>query len=506
MEKTQYRNKNSRRNTTPEVPYYGKIPPQARELEAAVLGAIMLEKGAFDIVNEILKPPCFYSESNQRIFKAMQELAAKGLPIDLLTVVEELKVQQDLDLVGGPFYVSQLTNGVVSSASVEAHSRIVMQKFLSRELIRITGEMMHQAYDESIDIFDLLNEAEESVSGLRMTNVAKQYRNLQSIMLENIIQLENLRVAGETITGVYSGFEELDMVTCGWQPTDLIILAARPSVGKTAFALTLAKNATRGPKPINVGLFSLEMNDKQLVNRILAQESGVWLWRMKNGKLDDGHMRDIHAGAVKLNSSRILIDDTASLSIQEFRSKARIMKRKEDIGMIIVDYLQLMTSGGRTNNREQEISLISRELKAAAKELNIPVIALSQLSRELEKGGDKVKREPQLSDLRESGAIEQDSDMVMFLYKPSQAEIEEDAALSDTFYCKIAKHRSGALAKFIGKFTGDDQKHHYLKVVDSYSLQPVGTKWTPVASLPGPTGTSIDFSQPRSAIDDDLPF
>jgi replicative DNA helicase len=487
-------------------PMYGRVPPQAKEFEAAVLVSIMLEKNAYDVVNEILKPEAFYSDTNQRIFKSFQRLASKNLPIDLMTTVEELSINGELDLVGGAYGVSKLTNAVVSSANIEVHSRIILQKYLSRELIRVSSKMISKAYDESNDVFDLLNEAEEGVSGLRMNNVKKHYKSLQSIMSDNINKLEDLRMAEETITGAYSGFSELDMVTCGWQPTDLIILAARPSVGKTAFALTLAKNASRSKKPVAVGIFSLEMKDSQLVNRILAQESDVWLWRMKNGRLNDEHMEQIRQGERKLLTSKIFVDDTPSISIQEFRSKARIMKRKENIGMIIVDYLQLMTAGGKGNNREQEISLISRELKACAKELDIPVIALSQLSRELEKGGGKIKREPQLSDLRESGAIEQDADMVMFLYKPSDGEIAEDADLQDIFYCKIEKHRSGALAKFIGKFTGENQTHHYLKVVNTHSLQPMGSKWKPVAQVAPPVLVNYSEPQNNNTNLDDLPF
>jgi len=482
---------------------YGKVPPQAKELEEAVLGAIMLEKSAIDIVVEILKPECFYSEANQRIFKAMQNLSDRHLPIDLLTVVEQLKTNGDLDIVGGPFYVSKLTNSVVSSANIETHSRIVLQKYLSREIIRTGGEMINAAYEESTDVFDMLDEVEEGISKLRMGNIKKHYRSLHSVAVESINKLEELRLSDETITGVHSGFNDLDMVTCGWQPSDLLILAARPSVGKTAFAITLAKKATTSPKPVSVGIFSLEMNDKQLVNRILSQESDVWLWRFKNGCLDDQQMDQINKAATRLNKSKIFIDDTPGLSIKNFRAKAKIMKRKENIGMIIVDYLQLMTAPG-IQNREQQISEISRQLKITAKELDIPIIALSQLNRDIEKGGAKVQREPQISDLRESGAIEQDADMVMFLYKPSESEIEEDAGLNQTFYLKIAKHRNGSLEKLIGKFVKETQTHEYLKVVDSRTLQPLGPNWKPVDSLPAPT---INYSEPkREQSKDDLPF
>jgi replicative DNA helicase len=474
---------------------YGKVPPQAKELEEAVLGAIMLEKSAFDVASDILQPESFYVDANQRIFRAMQALASKNMPIDLLTVVEALKSFEELDAVGGPFYVTKLTN-----------ARIVLQKYIARELIRIGGEVIGLAYEDSTDIFDMLNNAEDDISNLRMGNIKKQYKSLQAIAVQNIQKLEELRISGEDITGVTSGFKEMDMVTCGWQSSDLVILAARPSVGKTAFALTLAKNATRSDKPVSVGIFSLEMKDNKLVNRIISQESGVWLWRFKNGKLDDQNMKDVYNATQRLSNSKIFIDDTPALSIHDFKSKARMMKRKENIGMIIVDYLQLMTAPG-IQNREQQISTISQGLKTIAKELDIPVIALSQLSRELEKGGPKVKREPQLSDLRESGAIEQDADIVMFLYKPTDAEVEEDAALQGIFYCKIEKNRDGALAKFIGKFHADTQTHEYLRVVHGKTLQPLGENWKPVDQVV--KASPVDFSQPTKEQEpptDDLPF
>lgn len=458
----------------------GKVPPQAKELETAVLGAIMLERNAFDTVADILNPDCFYVDAHQKIFRSMQRLSAANMPIDILTVCEALRSSKEIEAVGGPYYVTTLTNHVVSAANIEAHSRIILQKYLSREVIRIGGQMISDAYQDRSDVFELLETAESGISGLRMGSIKKHYRSLASIAVQNLNRLEELRVLDESITGVHSGFADMDMVTCGWQPTDLIILAARPSVGKTAFALTLAKNAANSSRPVPVGIFSLEMKDSQLVNRVLSQQSGVWLWRFKNGRMEEDHMRQVYEATERLSKCQIFIDDTPGLSIAEFKTKARLMKRKENVGMIIVDYLQLMTAPG-IQNREQQISAISQALKATAKELDIPIIALSQLSRELEKGGGKIKRDPQLSDLRESGAIEQDADVVMFLYKPSEAEVEEDANLQGIFYCKIEKHRNGALAKFIGKFQSEIQRHEYLKVVDGCTLQPLGGNWKPVS-------------------------
>lgn len=466
---------------------YGKVPPQSKELETIVLGALMVDKQAFEIATDILTSECFYVDAHQRIYKAIEDLVATRMPVDLMTVVEQLKKNEELEMVGGAYYVVQLTNGVISSAHIEGHCRIILQKFLSRELIRISGEIIGSAYEESTDVFDLLDFAEEHVGGLRMKNVRKNFKSLRSIMADNLKSLEELRRKDESVTGVSSGFDELDKVTAGWQPTDLIILAARPSVGKTAFALTLGKNAARsylnkhlnGEKKKAVGFFSLEMADKQLVNRMLSSESNVWMWRLNNGRLDHQQMRDVYDGVDRMNQLEFFIDDTPSLKIQEFQTKARIMVRKNNVGIIFVDYLQLMTNPNK-KMREQEIASISSGLKQTAKELDIPIIALSQMTREFGKPGTG-NREPQLSDLRESGAIEQDADMVMMMFKPTDAEIEEDRNLENIFYNKIVKFRNGtAPVKFIGKFEKNTQTHEWLKVVDGKTMMPVGGNWKPV--------------------------
>lgn len=489
-------------------PIYGKVPPQAKELEEAVLGAILLEKNAFENANEVLAAECFYSDAHQHIYEAMEMLAARNQPIDLLTLVEQLKSNGKLDIVGGPFYVTKLTNAVVSAANINAHSRIIMQKYLLRELIRISGEVLNAAYDEENDVFEVMDHAEESMSSLRSNNIRQSYKSISQVTRESLKRMEELRMREEEVTGVDTGFDNLNMVTSGWQQPDLIILAARPSVGKTAFALTLAKKAARGIKKTPVGFFSLEMSDRQLVDRMLSQETGLWLLRMRNGKVDDAQMKRLYEGADQLDKCPIYLDDTAGISIQEFRTKARQMKRKQDVGLIIVDYLQLMTVANFKGSREQVISNISSNLKACAKELQIPIIALSQLSRDIEKtGGKDGKREPMLSDLRESGAIEQDADMVMFMWKPSEVETDQDAGLKDNFFLKIAKYRNGDLEKFIGKFTGADQTHHYLKVVDNKTLVPSEGNWKAVKDV-------VDYSAPRSdqsfVIDepaaDDMPF
>jgi len=429
---------------------YGKVPPQARDLEEAVLGAVMLEKAAFDAVVELLKPECFYVDAHQRIYRAMQGLANKSQPIDILTVVEELRTREELDVVGGPYYVTKLTNAVVSSANIEAHARIVLQKFIQRELIRISGEIISDAYEDSTDVFDLLDQAESKIYEVTSTHLRNNYETIDSVLVKTIQRIEDLRHKNEDITGVPSGFPSLDRVTYGWQNTDLIILAARPAVGKTAFALNLARNAALHPtKSTPVALFSLEMSAGQLVQRILSAESEIWLEKISRGKMEEHEMKQLYArGIQRLAQAPIFIDDTAALNIFELRAKCRRLKNANNIGMIIIDYLQLMSgTGERNSNREQEISTISRSLKGLAKELQVPIIALSQLSREVEKRKDGNKM-PQLSDLRESGAIEQDADMVCFLYRPEYYDITQDE-MGDSnrgeTHVRIAKHRNGSL-------------------------------------------------------------
>src|SRR6188768_4437782 len=300
---------------------YGKVPPQAKDLEEAVLGAIMLEKSAFDSVVEILKPECFYVDANQRIYKAMQGLAIKSLPIDILTVVEELKFREQLDAVGGPYYVTKLTNAVVSTANIEAHARIVLQKFIQRELIRISGEIIGDAYEDSTDVFDLLDDAESKLFEITNNHLRSAFEDINTVLVKTIQRIEDMRNRQEDITGVPTGFPSLDRITYGWQSTDLIVLAARPSVGKTAFALNLARSAAMHPtKPTPIVFFSLEMSSSQLVQRILSAESEIWLEKITRGKLEEHEMKQLYKrGIERLSSAPIYIDVTAALNIFELR-------------------------------------------------------------------------------------------------------------------------------------------------------------------------------------------
>ena len=474
---------------------YGKVPPQAKELEEAVLGAIMLEKSAFDTVTEIVKPECFYVEANQLIFKAMQGLQQKSMPIDILTVVEELKMREQLDAVGGPYYVTKLTNAVVSTANIDAHARIVLQKFIQRELIRISGEIIGDAYEDSTDVFVLLDDSETKMFNITNNYLKKNFEDIGNVLAKTINRIDELRTKTEDISGVPSGFATLDRVTYGWQPTDLIILAARPSVGKTAFALNLARNAALHPtKPIPVGFFSLEMSASQLVQRILSAESEIKMEKISRGKLENYEYEQLLSkGIKKLETAPIFIDDTAALNIFEFRAKARRLVNKHNVGVIIIDYLQLMSgTGDRGSNREQEISNISRNLKALAKELNVPIIALSQLSRAVETR--KESKMPQLSDLRESGAIEQDADMVMFIYRPEYYEVmsnEQGESTHGETHIRIAKHRNGSLETIKLRAKLDIQK--FEEWDGDSGIGGLGSNWKPVGpSVPPATGGGGD--------------
>ena len=436
---------------------YGKVPPQATDLEEAILGAIMIEKGAFDQIVEIIKKPeCFYVEAHQKIFAACMSLADKNSPIDILTVVQELRLRGEIELVGGAFYISKLTNMVASTANKEVHAQIVLQKYVQRELIKMSGVIISEAFEDTTDVFDLLDDAEQKLFSITNNYLKSDYDDIVSAMASSMERIDKLREQKDEISGVPSGFHSLDQITYGWQPSDLIILAARPAVGKTAFALNLIRNAALHPtKPTPVAFFSLEMSASQLVNRILSAESEIKLEKISRGKMEDYEYHQLQShGINRLDKAKIFIDDTAALNIFELRAKARRLVSKEGVGMIVIDYLQLMTGSKEKNgNREQEISGISRNLKVMAKELNIPIIALSQLSRAVEsrKESNKV---PQLSDLRESGAIEQDADMVMFIYRPEYYGIENNEmgeSVEGLTEVKIAKHRNGSLGdvKFI---------------------------------------------------------
>jgi replicative DNA helicase len=442
---------------------YGKIPPQSPELEEAVLGAIMLEKDKMAEVLEIIQSEdCFYVNANQKIYAAIRRLFDKGMPVDLLTVTEELRKSDELEIIGGAYYLTRLTMNVVSSAHVEAHARIVMEKFIQRELIRISGEVIGDAYEDSTDVFDLLDKAESGLYEITDKHLRKNFKSLTEVMVQTIKEIEEAKNSKSDVTGVPTGFKHLDRVTAGWQKNALIIVAARPAVGKTAFTLNLAMNAAmNSDKPYPVAFFSLEMGAGELVKRMLSAVTEVSMDAITKGRMEEHEFVQLTQRMHKLASMPIFLDDQAALNIFELRAKARRLKQRHDIQMIVIDYLQLMSGGNSTGpgNREQEISKISRDLKSLAKELAIPIIALSQLNRSVE--SRKESKVPQLSDLRESGAIEQDADMVMFLYRPEYYGVnnnEMGETIEGETHIHIAKNRSGSTDTVKLQFIKEYQK------------------------------------------------
>jgi len=446
-----------------ELSQLGKLPPQATDLEEAVLGALMLEKDALTNVIDILRPQSFYKEAHKEIYQAIYDLFQESEPIDILTVTSQLRKTGKIEMVGGPYYITQLTNRVSSAANIEFHSRIIVEQSIKRELIRISSEIQKEAYEDTTDVFQLLDKMEQSLFEVSESNIRKEYAKMKDIMAQAIEEIQQRKEHTDGLTGIPSGFTNLDRVTSGWQRSDLVIIAARPAMGKTAFVVSALRNAAVDHGHA-VAMFSLEMSNVQLVNRMISGEAELESEKIKKGNLAEHEWAQLVHKTAKLTKSPIFIDDTPALSILELRAKCRRLKQQHDIQLVVIDYLQLMSGdsskggGGGQGNREQEIASISRALKNLAKELNVPVLALSQLSRAVEsRGGDK---RPQLSDLRESGSIEQDADMVMFLYRPEYYGITQDEngmPTSGIGEVIIAKHRNGSLEnvplKFIGKFT-----------------------------------------------------
>lgn len=423
---------------------YGKLPPQAVEVEEAVLGALMLERDAYVTVADFIDTKSFYKEEHQKIFDAIKKLSGNEKPVDLLMVTQELKDRNQLDEIGGLAYITQLTRRVASAAHIEFHARIIAQKFIQRELIRVSTEIQSKSYDDTMDVDDLIDFSESSLFQIAQGNIKKETVPIKPLLNEAILQIEKAKNQKEGLSGVPSGFTALDRITSGWQKTDLVIVAARPSMGKTAFVLSMAREMAVTHNK-SVALFSLEMSSIQLVTRLIAAETELGSQKLKSGRLEDWEWEHLNRKISSLDKAPIFIDDTPALSIFEFRAKCRRLKMQFDIEVVIVDYLQLMTAGAdNKGSREQEVSTISRSLKAIAKELNIPILALSQLNRSVE---SREGKRPQLSDLRESGAIEQDADLVLFIHRPEYYGITEDDSgnsLLGVAEIIIAKHRNGA--------------------------------------------------------------
>lgn len=394
----------------------GRIPPHAVDIEEQILGAMLLEKESIAKVIEVLDAEAFYAERNKKIYQAILALFDRSEPADSITVSEELRRRGQLEAVGGQTFVVELTLKVATAANVEYHARIVLEKAIMRKLIGESTTIASRAYNQTEDAFELLDEAEQSIFKISEWRLKRTFISMDRALHDTLEMLEKIHGTHEGVTGVPTGFRDLDTLTGGWQNSDLIIIAGRPSSGKTAFALSLAANASlHKSKPMAVGIFSLEMSMQQLIMRLLCAEARVDAHAVRTGRLPEEDWRRLSLAAGRLAKARMFIDDTASLGILELRAKARRLRAEHEVGVIIVDYLQLMQGPRSAENREKEISAISRSLKALAKELNIPVIALSQLSRAVEGRTDK---RPILSDLRESGAIEQDADVVMFVHRP----------------------------------------------------------------------------------------
>lgn len=510
----------SRRTNTGEVTSmeYGKLPPQARELEEAVLGAMMIESDAFDQVMEILKDESFYVDAHQKIFNAMKMLYFESQPIDMLTVTEQLRKNSDLDAVGGPFYISQLTNKVGSAAHVKHHATIIAEKYIQRQLINSSSTIIKEAYEDSTDVFELLDKAEKNLFAISDNNLRKASEDIASLVSSELRGLDVRRNNSlDHLKGGPAGFKERDKATGGWQKSDLIIVAARPAMGKTAFTLALARNAALQHARA-VAIFSLEMSNAQLVQRLISMETEIPADKIRKGTLEKFESQILTSSIDNLRNAKIFIDDTAAINVFDLRSKCRRLKHEHNIDFVIIDYLQLMSgSQDARGNREQEISQISRALKALAKELEIPVIALSQLSRAPEtRGGDK---RPILSDLRESGAIEQDADIVLFLYRPEYYGFfnnpesgEDQRGIAEVI---IAKHRNGPVGTVRTRFVSSFAKFADLDDFSVSSTDGAEDKNLRYKKLPSKANESTDdeggdFSAEKKHSDsdygDDPPF
>jgi replicative DNA helicase len=465
------RNPGRKKPVITQVSDIGRLQPQAREIEEAVLGALMLEKDAYFIVSEILKPESFYEKAHELIYQAIVDLAVSQRPIDMLTVGEQLRKKGDLETVGGLFYISGLTEKVASTAHLEYHAGIVARKYLARELIRYTGVVQGKAFDETTDIEELMQEAEGELFKISQRNIKNEATQINPIIRESLDLLQKAASRKEGISGLRSGYTDLDKITSGWQNSDLVVIAARPAMGKTAFVLSMAKNMAVN-FDIPVAMFSLEMSNVQLVNRLIVNVCEILGEKIKSGQLAPHEWEQLDYKIKELYDAKIFVDDTPSLSVFELRTKARRLVREHDVKCIFIDYLQLMNASGMNfGSREQEVSTISRSLKGLAKELNIPVIALSQLNRGVENRQGTEGKRPQLADLRESGAIEQDADMVCFIHRPEYYKIFEDEkgnSLIGLAEIIVAKHRNGATGDIHLRF-----KSEYAKFININEDMPV---------------------------------
>ena len=453
-------NNRRRKAAQPLDPSLGHLQPQALEIEKAVLGALMIDKDAYAIVCEILRPESFYEPRNQMVYTAIRDLSMDEKPVDMLTVADQLAKSGKLEQVGGPGYIAELSSGVATSANIEYHANIIAQKSLARQLISFASAIQTKAFDETIDVEALMQEAEGSLFELSQHNMKKDYTPIDPVIAQAVKGIQDAAKNTDGLTGVSTGYFKLDDITSGWQASDLVIIAGRPAMGKTSFALSMAKNIAADLR-IPMAFFSLEMSNVQLVNRLISNACEIQGSKILNGQLQRDEWERLDKNINNLLGAPLYVDDTPGLSVFELRTKARRLVREHGIKLIMIDYLQLMNANGmRFSSPQEEVSTISRSLKGLAKELNIPILALSQLNRGVESREGLEGKRPQLSDLRESGAIEQDADMVLFVHRPEYYHIYQDdngRDLHGMAQIIIAKHRKGAtgdvLLTFRGEFT-----------------------------------------------------
>ena len=449
-----------RRNAAPIDPNYAHVQPQAVDLERVVLGALMVDSDAFSMVSEILKPDTFYEPRHQKIYEAIRNMNMDERPVDIMTLVNELTKMGELEKVGGAEYLMDISQGVASAAHIEYHARILAQKYMARQLIHYAGDIETQAFDESVDVDELMQHAEGELFTLSQNNMKQDYTQVAPVVKNAVDILQRAASNKGGLTGIPTGYSGMDEMTSGWQASDLVIIAGRPAMGKTSFALSIAKNVAVD-YGVPVGFFSLEMNNVQLVNRLISNVCEISGHKILNGQLDPSDWEKLDKRIGKLTEAPIYVDDTPGLSVFELRTKARRLVREKGVKLIMIDYLQLMNANGmKFGSRQEEVSTISRSLKGLAKELDIPVLALSQLSRNVENREGLDGKRPQLSDLRESGAIEQDADMVLFVHRPEYYHIYQDEKGNDLHGMAqiiVAKHRKGStgdvLLNFRGEFT-----------------------------------------------------
>lgn len=452
-------NNNRRKSgSTPIDTTYAHLQPQSVELERIVLGALMVDSDAFSIVSELLTPESFYEPRHQKIYEAIRKMNIEEHPVDIMTLVNELTKMGEIERVGGAPYLMDISSQVATAAHIESHARILAQKHLARQLIHYAGDIETDAFDETVDVDELMQKAEANLFAISQSNMKQDYTQIDPVVKEAVEILQRAASNKGGLTGIPTGYTELDNVTSGWQNSDLVIIAGRPAMGKTSFALSIAKNVAVDYN-IPIGFFSLEMNNVQLVNRLISNVCEITGHKILTGQLDPSEWQRLDAKIKDLQGAPIYLDDTPGLSVFELRTKARRLVREKGVKLIMIDYLQLMNANGmKFGSRQEEVSTISRSLKGLAKELNIPILALSQLSRNVEGREGLDGKRPQLSDLRESGAIEQDADMVLFVHRPEYYHIYTDQQGNDLrgmAQIIIAKHRKGATKDVTLAFRGE---------------------------------------------------